>query len=462
MSDLEHIFSDRKSALNFVTSIESHELESTTKIVIDLLESGFEPQSNLFLADMLCIFRNLSFREIVNKSRILIKDGVVAIGVVDETNSLKPGEVFIQYQRSSMTLPVILEGAVIVGRNPSLHPGDIRQLKAINVPSLRHLINVVVFPNEGYRPIPTMMSGGDLDGDLYFIWWNKQLFPKKIVEPMLYTKIGDHITRVKANDIVDWFVKFTENDILGRIADAHLIHSDIQKEGTFSKACLELAGLHSVAVDFAKTGKPASFPKKFSTPITLPDFKQCNLRPSYESVKVLGQLFRAAKGKTFTLPDIQMKADTDLLLPERFIFLEETMTSKILYERNLCSIMYQFGILSEVEICSGYIASFYRAHEQNMSRKHAERILQRVRLAYKNLRDKFRDSFWSELDEYFAIQKIDRDHHKSLAWAKASAWYASIFEQRGEKVQNNDDDQCLMSFGFIMHELLCEIKLRAR
>lgn len=66
----------------------------------------------------------------------------------------------------------IIEGKLVVSRNPCTHPGDVRLLKGVNRPEFHHLFNVVVFPSTGERPLCNMMSGGDLDGDVYFVCWN--------------------------------------------------------------------------------------------------------------------------------------------------------------------------------------------------------------------------------------------------------------------------------------------------
>ena len=54
---------------------------------------------------------------------------------------------------------------VLVTRNPCLHPGDLQKFRAIDVPELSHLSDVIVFPTNGKRPSADLMSGGDLDGD---------------------------------------------------------------------------------------------------------------------------------------------------------------------------------------------------------------------------------------------------------------------------------------------------------
>lgn len=57
--------------------------------------------------------------------------------------------------------------------------GDLRVLHTADVPELRHLRDVVVFPCVGDRPEPSKMSGGDLDGDIYAVVWDKKLLPPK-------------------------------------------------------------------------------------------------------------------------------------------------------------------------------------------------------------------------------------------------------------------------------------------
>lgn len=94
------------------------------------------------------------------------------LGVVDEYGILEYGQVFIQYTElvNDYSKPAesdntfILEQDVVVTRNPCHHPGDIRVFKAVDVPQLRHLKDVIVFPQRGQRPHPNEISGSDLDG----------------------------------------------------------------------------------------------------------------------------------------------------------------------------------------------------------------------------------------------------------------------------------------------------------
>lgn len=55
-----------------------------------------------------------------------------------------------------------------------------------------------------------------------------------------------------------FFIQFMENDQLGRIATLHQILADQMEHGTMDKGCIQLAEMHSTAVDFSKTGVPVS------------------------------------------------------------------------------------------------------------------------------------------------------------------------------------------------------------
>lgn len=60
-------------------------------------------------------------------------------------------------------------------------------LEAVDIPELRHLKNVIVFPTQGPRPHPDEIAGGDLDGDQFFVSWDRELIKMQPVEPMDYT-----------------------------------------------------------------------------------------------------------------------------------------------------------------------------------------------------------------------------------------------------------------------------------
>ena len=182
------------------------------------------------------------------------------LGIMDESKILKENQVYCCYTHNGAE-PRVLNGNVVITRSPALHPGDVQLVEAVDVPAghpLQALHNVVVFSSHGERDLPSQLSGGDLDGDLYNIIYDDTLYPRRISQPADYPTAvpSENSKPVERSDITDFFIKFMENDNLGLIATLHQILADQSPEGTFDPLCIEVAGMHSTAVDFSKTGIP--------------------------------------------------------------------------------------------------------------------------------------------------------------------------------------------------------------
>lgn len=114
---------------------------------------------------------NAEYSKLLNKRedqrcRIMIPKSRILFGICDPYGILKDGECSVRITMEGDGRPMTVANAdVMIGRNPCLHPGDIRKLKAVRRPQLEHLVDCIVFPTRGKRPIADMMSGGDLDGD---------------------------------------------------------------------------------------------------------------------------------------------------------------------------------------------------------------------------------------------------------------------------------------------------------
>ena len=202
----------------------------------------------------LTVLTNL--RDLKYRMRIPVEKGVTLYGIMDETNTLKEGEIYV----SALGRDQIF-GSVAITRSPALHPGDIQLAKAVAVSDdspLRQLLNTVVFSQCGERDLPSQLSGGDLDGDMFNIFYDPLIMPSRTVAPANYPRVApENIGRsVELQDMTDFMVKFMANDQLGRIATLHLALADMLFDGIFNESCLELADLHSTAVDFSKTGIP--------------------------------------------------------------------------------------------------------------------------------------------------------------------------------------------------------------
>lgn len=120
-----------------------------------------------------------------------VEKGVVLIGIMDETGKLPAGTFYACWDRppadsddpyaTPTAEPLPAHTRALVSRNPVVSPADLRILKAADPATLpdelTSLHNVVVFPKVGRRPEQCKMSGGDLDGDIFFIIWDEKLIP---------------------------------------------------------------------------------------------------------------------------------------------------------------------------------------------------------------------------------------------------------------------------------------------
>lgn len=362
--------------------------ESQSSIMIaDMLDHGFMEVKEPYVQAMLQLWRSWSIKYLKEKARIPIAESAFVLGCIDETGTLqghitkkrrrdeKPvdelPEIFLQISDpNNRGDPRVITGVCIVGRNPAMHPGDIRVVKAVDVPALRHLRDVVVFPLQGDQDIPSMCSGGDLDGDDFFVIWNQDLIPNEWFHPPMKfdqeaARELDHVPTV--NDLKVFFTLYMKNNSLPIIAHAHLAHADFRDSGAKDPRCIELAKLHSIAVDYVKTGVPAEMEKKLR-PRGYPHFME--RKNSYRSVKVLGQMYDRVTRVHFT-PNYEMPFDARIL---KHYTLDNDMLKKARhiksqYDTALKRIMGQMEIRTEFEVLSTFIMSKplvgtqYKMHE---------------------------------------------------------------------------------------------------
>lgn len=94
-------------------------------------------------------------------------------------------------------------------------------------------------------------------------------------------------TWYRSTDVAEnFFVSYAKNDVLPLVAISHLGFAD--EFGPKSKICLQLAEMHSQAVDFPKTGEPVKWDRRFQ-PRKWPHFME--KKNSYRSKKALGRIF---------------------------------------------------------------------------------------------------------------------------------------------------------------------------
>lgn len=367
-----------------------------TLSLAQMVRHGFGRTSEPFVTSMLMLWKAWHLKYLKEKAKIVIDQGANLLGVLDEIGVLQGHfhsstiraascsteeklaalpEVFVQISSMENRSDTrIIEGPCILARNPSLHPGDIRVVRAVNRPELQHLVDVVVFPQTGDRDIPSMCSGGDLDGDDYLIIWDQELVPQEwFTRPMKYVskKAPDLPRDVTVEDITSFFVSYMQTDCLPRIAHAHMAWADRLSNGIREDKCIRLAQMHSDAVDYNKTGRVTPMTRDLE-PKTWPHFMEKKGRSSYHSTRILGQLYDAVKTTHFE-PNTSMPFDSRILdcdlMPASESYMEFARQLKSEYDDAIRRIMAQYEISTEFEILSSFVLSHnsmsrdYKLHE---------------------------------------------------------------------------------------------------
>ncbi|GAA5813500.1 hypothetical protein MFLAVUS_006978 [Mucor flavus] len=433
----------------------------TVKSMVSLIQAGFLERKDPYITNLLSLFRINVLKDLKKKAKIIVPNGAYLLGVMDETDTLEEGEVFVQIYNNTNNNAhkEIITGEVVVFRNPCFHPGDVRVVKAVDKPNLHHLIDVVVFSAKGFRDIPSMCSGGDLDGDDYTVYWDPRLIPKKKnFPPMDYTAAPSKVVSdVTIRDIIKFFVNYISHDNLGQIANAHLATADQSDIGARDGKCILLAQLHSEAVDFPKSGKPANLTRDLIVKV-FPDFMQKKDKESYESKKVLGRIFRAIDKSNYKDYKAHLTEeavyDVRLFVPGMEAYIKEARERKSVYNRNLSALMNQFGVQTEAEICSGYIIKWLKKGKSKTRFEQHDYTMNAVqsfkKLWQKDFEKEFCDS--SKVVDLTQRAKID---------AKAAAWYYVTYHPE-ERKRDLSLEGGFLSFPWCIYEYICDIANRNR
>ena len=339
-------------------------------------------------------------------------------------------------------------------------------LEAVDIPELRGHKNIILFSQMGKRPEADKMSGSDLDGDQFAITWDPRLFLNYTSEPMDYSPPPVNLEYVDITDttLLRHFINHARNDNLGRIAMLWLDHASITGDaGCF--ACLELAKLASIAVDFPKSGIPAVIPKDLILKRSEPraHWRERQGLPSFHCASAVGQLYdrvvdemkvqnsqqiktvamagryRDNNGQILHIGDMNQisKAKEEIYNPVLvkslgwkgdaldILLLDFADYQRWLYEQQLLELMNQYKVKSEGEVATGCILKYHKLHKR---RRHD--VSEEVRRQFRSIRKTFRNEYFTAL--YHLIQdnmtffnddeyEIDDVAEEDLEWVEAAA-----------------------------------------
>ncbi|KAM0132168.1 hypothetical protein ACHAP3_006606 [Botrytis cinerea] len=260
VSRLREITASAYNASTFLQSKRVGDVVLLPQLIEHCSALDLDFRNDLFLRDILEMTVLIELRTLKHKARIPVERGYHLHGIMDETGILEEGEIYCCWIEDGKRTTLVGSNVVIT-RAPALHPGDIQLANAVNVPSdspLNRLYNCVCFSQKGARDLPSQLSGGDLDGDLYYVIFDEDMKLKRTVKPADYSRsLPLDIGRpVKQEDMADFFLTFMKTDQLGVISNRHQVYADQDVMGTECSNCLKLAELCSTAVDYSKTGIP--------------------------------------------------------------------------------------------------------------------------------------------------------------------------------------------------------------
>ncbi|KAF2495767.1 hypothetical protein BU16DRAFT_356202 [Lophium mytilinum] len=204
------------------------------------------------------------------KSRIFIQKSRLLFGICDPYGVLKDGQCYVRVTAHLDGEPrTIINTEVLVTRNPCLHPGDLRKFKAIECPQLSHLVDCIVFPTRGKRAGADLMSGGDLDGDKFFVCWDPDIIPRTLSEPAEYPGGTEPVTfgTITDDDRIKYFAEYTSVS-LGQVKNLYLDWARLK--GPMSAECQQLNRLFSQCVDGNRIKIPEHFKDPPKPPPTTP------------------------------------------------------------------------------------------------------------------------------------------------------------------------------------------------
>ncbi|WVN86300.1 uncharacterized protein L203_101463 [Cryptococcus depauperatus CBS 7841] len=436
----------------------------------ELIKAGFH--ANPLVLDVAAIIECRALQDLKWRARVRLNGGVYLIGVADETGTLQEGEVFCQFQENDESPAIIVINEVLVCRAPALHPGDVRRVLAVDRPELRHLKNVVVFSTQGSRDLPSMLGGGDLDGDDFTLIWDQRFVQSlRVYDAMDYrAPLPISVNSVTQRHLNENFVQYILNDVLGQVDNCHLALSDMFTP--FDPRCLHLSEIHSVSyksVDFAKTGQAATLDPSLR-PREWPDFMdKDDVKIVYRSTGILGKIFRIVQSDPhFSPSDLELMGyPTDPRLtryPLHESLLDRLKPLKATYEKDLQYDMRRYRVY-EPEIPSGIAIRNKRrrrARDQNLNeplREAYQVLVNNVRKAAQKIIQDF--SFKTTLSP---MQVIAR-HCYALTFEETyvKQWEKQLSEGQWHGQQPEDEEsgrlgpKPLISFAWCFYQELVQI-----
>ncbi|KAI0077242.1 RNA-directed RNA polymerase [Panus rudis PR-1116 ss-1] len=345
---------DWQQAFNLLSALGKYQLAE--RLLLDGLDSAPIQKSLRALqqAEVAAFKKN----ETRQRVRMLLPKSRLLYGICDPYGVLRAGEVHVRVSMPRQGATTLTNIDVLVVRNPCLHPGDCIKLRAVNHRKLDHLVDCIVFASRGKRAAPSMMSGGDLDGDQFAVIWDSDIVPKTIAEACSPRSkhINNNITR---QDLAKHFASYNSMS-LARIVALHSRWARYSPKGAMCDECQELNALHSSCVD----GMPVRIPSKLENVPPKPEGDVYVLDALHDEAKAFAENFLAEE--PILAMETTMHPDEADEILEQLLSSEKTAVSEYELFSNAASFARKHGItllkyISHIDFSAMTISEKYAA-----------------------------------------------------------------------------------------------------
>lgn len=189
-----------------------------------------------------------------------------------------------------------------------------------------------------------------------------------------------------------------------------------------------------------------------------PDFMQKKDKETYISKKVLGRIYRAINSddyenyKTKLLDDTEFDPRLRVEGMERYI--AEARELRARYNRDVTSLMNQYGIHTEAELLSGFVIDWgKKANTRKSTYDMTKQTMKTVSRLREEYQAEFEREFWLE-----GTKTISRDA-RPLLDAKAAAWYYVTYHPE-ERRRDISPEGKLLGFPWTVYPYICDIARR--
>ncbi|BGP25434.1 hypothetical protein JCM10295v2_004359 [Rhodotorula toruloides] len=181
--DLNHV--DEQQEQDVASFVQDARLDPTSgapntvaEVVVEMLQSGFDPRDNPHLADKLKRVEDSLIRKQIS-FRIADDYSYTAFVVADHLGILGEGQFFFQLSERPLDDNGLQIGAVLgpalLTRSPAIQPCDIQKATGVLCEAYAAYCDVIIVSTKGERSLCSILSGGDYDGDKLVVMTNPDL-----------------------------------------------------------------------------------------------------------------------------------------------------------------------------------------------------------------------------------------------------------------------------------------------